>query len=145
MTHQYRIYTTVDITPTGVVNTTQQNSADYEHRRNQQRNYDTLCQVISLRANFYDAVVTKKQNFFAPLHSGIETINFSNPILPDEFTVWQMDFSCDHQQVFGENCSALLTDLHMVPIVPALDETVPQFPPYFISYGDLKNIIACNR
>lgn len=141
MTHQYRIYTTVDITPTGVVNTTQQRSVDYEHRRNQQRNYDTLCQVISLRSNFYDVVVTKRKNVLYLT----DIVYFDNPTLPDEFTVWQLDFNCDHQLVFGENCSALLADLHMVPVVPGLDETVPQFPPYFISYGDLKNVIALSK
>jgi hypothetical protein len=42
--------------------------------------------------------------------------------------------------VFGENHEALYNDLHMVPVVPALTETVPQYPPYFISFGQLKNI-----
>lgn len=127
---EYIIYTTVDITPTGVINNN--NKVDnFEHRRNQQRNYDTLCQVISLRANIYNPDVTIEYGRY---------VNFFNPILPEFYKVWVLTFFTDIDGVFGENHSALLDDLHMVPIVPALDETVPQFPPYFISYGDLKNI-----
>lgn len=132
MNHQYTIYTTVDITCTGVTSNGKKNSS-LELMRNQQRNFDTLCQVISLRANLYNPVVYVNQ---------IEAVTsiFPNPSLPDDYLCWSLEFSCDHDGVFGENNQALLDDLHMVPIVPALTETVPQFPPYFISYGELRNI-----
>ena len=133
MNHRYIIYTTVDITPTGVINSNNRLEPDYEHRRNQQRNYDTLCQVISLRANIH------KPNVSVDLIDSIPAI-FPNPVLPDSYNVWSFEFWCDRENVFGENHSALIDDLHMVPIVPALDETVPQFPPYFISKGELRNI-----
>jgi hypothetical protein len=142
MNHKYQIYTTVDITPTGVINNTNKShSQEHEHRRNQQRNYDTICQVISLRANIYYPEVTifvqtnKRPGFKS------NTV-FLNPNLPEQFLIWRLAFLCDREQAFGENFSALLEDLHGVPIIPALDETVPQFPPYFISYGDLKNVHA---
>lgn len=133
MNHRYIIYTTVDITPTGVINSSNKTELDYEHRRNQQRNYDTLCQVISLRANIHNPMVEVDKI------SKVTTV-FPNLNLPNEYRCWTFTFYCDRQDVFGENNSALIEDLHMVPIVPALDETVPQFPPYFISYGDLRNI-----
>ena len=132
MNHKYIILTTVDITPTGVVIN---NSKDYEveFKRNQQRNYDTLCQVVSLRANIHDPEVEQHNVSSADFL-------FPNPNLPDEFACWSFTFYCDREDVFGENNRALLDDLHMVPIVPALNETVSQFPPYFISYGDLRNV-----
>lgn len=133
MNHHYIIYTTVDITPTGVVNSNSRSETDYEHRRNQQRNYDTLCQVISLRANIH------KPSVKIDLIDSVPAV-FPNPGLPDSYLVWCLEFWCDRQDVFGEQNSALIEDLHMVPIVPALDETVPQFPPYFITHGDLRNI-----
>lgn len=133
MNHPYKIYTTVDITPTGVVNVNNKKDKDYTLKRNQQRNYDTLCQVISLRANIYNPTVSQI------LVESIPGI-FPNPNLPDQYIVWELNFRCDQQLVFGEEHEALYNDLHMVPIVAALTETVPQFPPYFISYGDLKNI-----
>ena len=57
MNHTYQIYTTVDITPTGVVSTKYKNVNNYELKRNQQRNYDTLIQVLSLRTNIEDPTV----------------------------------------------------------------------------------------
>ena len=132
MNHQYIIYTTVDITYTGITSNSKKTSAS-DLMRNQQRNFDTLCQVISLRANIYNPVV------YIQSMNAITDI-FPNPNLPDEYLCWTMEFYCDHSGVFGENNQELHYDLHMTPIIPALTETVPQFPPYFISYGELRNI-----
>lgn len=133
MNHRYIIYTTVDITPTGVINSNNKLEFNFEHRRNQQRNYDTLCQVISLRANIYNPSVS------VDFIDSVAAV-FPNPNLPDSYTVWSLEFWCDRENVFGENNSALINDLHMVPIVPGLGETIPQFPPYFITHGSLRNI-----
>ena len=132
MNHQYIIYTTIDITHTGITSNSKKSFAS-ALMRNQQRNFDTLCQVISLRANIYNPVVHVQSM------EAVDEI-FSNPNLPDEYFCWTLEFQCDRDGVFGENNQALLDDLHMTPIIPALTETVPQFPPYFISYGQLKNI-----
>lgn len=132
MNHQYTIYTLVDITPTGVLTNNNKN-IELDHKRNQQRNYDTLCQVVSLRANIHRPNV----KFYT---IDALTALFPNPNLPDEYLCWEFEFYTDHADVFGTGHQALLEDLHMVPVVPALDETVPTFPPYFISYGDLKNV-----
>ena len=131
MNHRYVIYTLVDITPTGVLSNNNKNS-ELEHKRNQQRNYDTLCQVVSLRANLHRPNV----KFYMV---GADAV-FPNPNLPDQYLVWQFEFYADRREVFGSNNQALLEDLHMVPVVPALDETLPTFPPYFISYGDFRNV-----
>mgnify|MGYP001546729672 CR=1 FL=1 len=133
MNHRYRIYTTVDITPTGVINNSNKNTQDYHLKRNQQRNYDTLCQVISLRANIHNPTVTERT-----IRKSTRT--FPNPALPEEYKIWTMGFWCDHDMVFGESHQALCQDLNMVPIVPNLTETVPQFPPYFITIGDFRNV-----
>ena len=138
MNYIYNIYTTVDITPTGINGTSKTNSNDYIIKRNQQRNFDTLCQVISLRSNIHNTSVLTYQYVNIP-ESGYNIV-FPNPNLPDYITVWQLEFYCDRQMVFGENHEALYNDLHMVPVVPALTETVPQYPPYFLSYGQLSNI-----
>ncbi len=132
MNHQYTIYTLVDITPTGVLSNNNKDAA-IEHRRNQQRNFDTICQVVSLRANIHNPTV-KFYNIDA-----VEAL-FPNPNLPSEYLCWEFEFYADREEVFGAGHAALLADLHMVPIVPALDETVAIFPPYFISYGDFRNV-----
>lgn len=133
MSYQYILFTTVDITPTGVFSSTSKDTSDYQLKRNQQRNYDTLCQVISLRANIENPTVTS--NF----KSAVPTI-FTNPNLPKHYTVWTLTFYCDRQHVFGERHCALINDLHMVPIVPNCLETLPQFPPYFMTTGDFRNV-----
>lgn len=138
MNHVYNIYTTVDITPTGINATNTTQFDDYQLKRNQQRNFDTLCQVISLRSNIHNTSVLTYQYHNTP-ESGYG-IRFTDPNLPEYITIWQLKFFCDRQMVFGENHEALYNDLHMVPVVPALTETVPQYPPYFISFGQLKNI-----
>jgi hypothetical protein len=138
MNYSYNLYTTVDITPTGVTANGNSNNIDYNLKRNQQRNFDTLCQVISLRSNIHDTSVFTYQYYNTP-ESGYNIV-FPNPNLPDYITVWQLEFYCDRQMVFGENHEALYNDLHMVPVVSALTETMPQFPPYFLSYGQLANI-----
>jgi hypothetical protein len=132
MSYRYTIYTTVDITPTRIANNSNKKPVT-EQERNQQRNFDTLFQVVSLRSNIYNPTVDQHQI------DGVKEL-FPNPNLPSEYACWSFTFWCDLQDVFGHRHSALLSDLHMVPIVPALTETLPQFPPYFISYGDLKNI-----
>lgn len=133
MNYEYTIYTTVDITPTGVMNRSNKNIENYHLKRNQQRNYDTLCQVISLRSNIHDSAVS------TGVFNNMPTI-FPNYDLSELYTVWIMKFWCDRQHVFGDDNASLVNDLHMVPIVPSLTETVPQFPPYFITQGKLKNI-----
>lgn len=138
MNHVYNIYTTVDITPTGINSTNTTQNDDYQLKRNQQRNFDTLCQVISLRSNIHNTSVLTYQYYNIP-ESGYSIV-FPDPNLPEYITIWQLKFFCDRQMVFGENHEALYNDLHMVPVVPALTETVPQYPPYFISFGQLKNI-----
>lgn len=134
MSYTHKLYTTVDITPTGIINSKYKNVKDYELKRNQQRNFDTLIQVLSLRTNVDDTYVD--QFLFKVDYSHM----FPSPNLPDMFKVWSLSFNCDRYQVFGEHNEALADDLHMVPIIPALTETVPQFPPYFITHGDLRNI-----
>ena len=135
MMHRYSVYTTVDITPTGVYNSDEKTDKDFWQKRNQQSNFDSLCQTISLRANLSDTHV--EQLVIDKIISGSL---FLDSNLPDYFNVWHLSFSVDRFEPFGENHSALLEDLHFVPIIPNLNETSPIFPSYFMTTGNLKNI-----
>ena len=42
--------------------------------------------------------------------------------------------------MLGKEGELFLDDVEGVPIVPALTETTPSFPPQFITRGPLKNI-----
>lgn len=122
MMHQYLIETTVDITQTGVTDNSRKDDPDFHLKRNQQRNYDTLMQVLSLRANVIDPT----------LHVWYDSAS--------EATHWRLTFFTDYEGVFGIDNSAFVDDVHMVPIVPGLTETTPIFPPFFVSKGQMTNI-----
>jgi hypothetical protein len=117
------VTTTIDITPTGVRRKT--DDTDWFIKRNQQRNYDTLLQVISLRCQ--------------PLDVDVNTIDLTR-FDEDMKKHWILTFSTDRQDVLGYNGHLFLEDIHGVPIVPNLTETDPSFPPQFMSRGNFKNI-----
>lgn len=118
--HRYVIDTQVDITPTGVTDNSRKDDPDFHLKRNQQRNYDTLLQVLSLRANVIEPTVATYSVF--------------------DTQCWRLSFYADHEGVFGIDNSAFIDDVHMVPIVPGLTETTPIFPSFFISKGQMTNI-----
>ena len=134
----YYIYTTIDITLTGVYRSNPKDS-DGEHRRNQQRNLDTLRQVISLRAVYY-----KDECRLLPASSDLiqyaGLIDYFEHEHGQEFNLWEFKFEVDREDIFGPHCELLLRDLNYVPIVPGLDSTVPAFPPMFITSGKCKNV-----
>lgn len=131
MTINYVIYTTVDITPTGV--RTKNNSNDWNLQRNQQRNLDTLIQTISLRAQPLNLKVKKLENY------DTESYNFGITI-PLYSNLWKIVFDIEHSDALGTNGELLLQDLDYVPIINGLTETEPSFPPVFQTRGNFKNI-----
>lgn len=136
---RHEILTVVDITKTGV---TDNNAKDAETqlKRNQQRNYDTLCQVISLRSNFYGAssgsALLDNVKYF-----DIDVNHLISKYDEKTIRVWSFVFDTDRTDPFGVDHELLKMDLNMVPIIPALTEIVPVFPPYFITAGDLQNTV----
>lgn len=122
----YRIITTVDITPTGVRNKT--DDEDWYVKRNQQRNHDTLLQVISLRCqpNVLDVDIYPAGHV---------------PWLSTEMVkIWVLTFEVDRTDVLGPNGELFLEDIKGVPVMTGLTETTPSFPQQFITSGPLKNV-----
>ena len=122
MTQTVTINTTVDITPTGVRR--KSDDPDWLLKRNQQRNYDTLMQVLGLRCQPLDVEIQVMQELLE--------LNFEK--------VWIIKFKVERDDVLGKEGELFLDDVEGVPIVPALTETTPSFPPQFITRGPLKNI-----
>lgn len=123
----YTIITTVDITPTGVRNKT--NDEDWYLKRNQQRNHDTLLQVISLRCQPHVIGIDEYPPGLIPWPVNIE---------PSK--LWVLSFEVDRTDVLGPNGELFLEDIKGVPIMTGLTETTPSFPQQFITSGPLKNI-----
>lgn len=94
---------------------------DWNRARNQHRNWETLLQMISLRAQ--------------------PTI-VSEPVIVDG--AWQFEFSVETPGVYSatndlDNLDALLTECSGIPMVTGLDETEPVEPSLTVS-GPLQNL-----
>ena len=118
------ILTTIDITPTGIRHKT--DDPEWLFKRNQQRNYDTLLQVIGLRCQALEPVV--------------DSYVYAIEDLENSVMVWRLKFTVDRSGVLGDTGELFLQDIEGVPIVPGLNETTPSFPPTFMARGKFKNI-----
>lgn len=129
----YTGFTLVDITNTGVTRSRPGN----DHERNQQRNWETLIQVLSLR--------TQPLEINGPIDSGYELAGDSifGEMYKGLQTVWYFSFGVEAQSVFtkGKDIVGLLYDnFAEVPIIQGLDETAKFMLPIFYPYGAIKNI-----
>jgi hypothetical protein len=123
----------VDLTPTGTVGSYKPHvdgdPKSWNHRRDQQRNWETMIQLLGLRAQpmyLTDPVILEDQDLdqyrFGPEFSG-------------RHRIWRFEFASEHTQVYGENLQALLHDVHNVPIMTHLDETAAFSAPVFDTLG----------
>lgn len=119
MRHRIRCHTRFDITATGIHNHyrdnqipvagTEQaanNAADYVKKRNQQRNWDTINQIISLRC--------------LP-----ENITTPTKMSQQQHTVWQFDFEVPDTtalQQDQQDLACLTKDSDQVPMIIGLEE-----------------------
>lgn len=130
MFYRHYLHTTVDITPTNV--RIKNNSDDWALQRNQQRNFDTVIQTLSLRSQPTNIKVGKLIDY--PCLYGL------GKNLPELINIWEMMFDIEHEGAYGKDCVLALNDLNYVPILNGLTETQPSFPPVFQSSGTFKNI-----
>lgn len=131
---RFQLLTLVDITATGVT----RGDPGKELERNQQRNFETVLQVLSLRTQPH-IVSWPVQHQFAE----DEVRYFFGDMYQGEQMVWQFDFSADHPdayQVDGDPVGGLLTDFEQVPIITGLTETAKFLLPIFYPYGAIKNM-----
>lgn len=129
----YTCYTLFDITPTAVSNTTSMPFKDaagqliedddsWERSRNQQRNWDTMVQIISMRAQpialSRPRIMELEDHYFSRSFSGKQRI-------------WYFTFGVEAREVFrkGEDpVWALENDSNMVPMSIGLTETADLIP-----------------
>lgn len=138
-----RCYTLFNITKTNIVNRKppidlQESAAAWQNKRNMQCNFDTIVQVISLRA--------QPENLSDPVQSTVKLKEFKqfgslytekNPV-----KIWQFDFYVNHSGVFAEEdnkLSALYTDCDGVPMIKIQDE-YSKLPMFLSTDPELINI-----
>ena len=123
---RYQIVTLVDITRT---NPTRSETDQY--RLGQQANFNTLLQSIGLRSNVTWDADPKEVTGVLP-----------HP-LNGKANHWVWAFEVERDQVFakdGDPVGLLLDDLHGVPVISQLNNSVDIDPPVFQTQGPNSNI-----
>lgn len=129
MIQRYEILTFFDCTTTGVQNHRRSSAISHEEwhlKRNQQRNYETIIQCISLRCQ--------------PLNINGAHIS-SNA---DNQLYWTIQFETDKEDIFlinGDPVGILKQDCEHVPMIVGLEESERElfFTPYMITQGSSVN------
>jgi hypothetical protein len=127
----YQGFTLVDITPTGVINYSPKN----EIKRNQQRNWETVQQILSLRTQptilgtdcFEDDV--KLFNF---------GINYKG-----KHKIWTFKFGVDYADIYQEGpdkFGLVKYDFQITPVILGLTETAKPEIAVFTPKGPWNNI-----
>lgn len=138
-----RCYTLFDITKTNVSHRRTsyniQDSAQYVKQRNQQTNFETLLQIISMRSQPEN--ITEPKKIRTDLHTddrwGSE-LSFKH----DDINVWSFSFTIYHTGVFDDGINELgnlFSDCTEVPMILNLDESITKLAQLNISSA-LKNI-----
>ena len=127
--HLYRIHTLVDITNNGNLKQqfpfkTQANEVIHDKHslaiaRNQNSNFNTMVQLLQMRANIIWEQAPKRIN-----HK-LGNSNFGN-FYEGKHNTWHFEFFTEQTGVYGDDvdpASALKNDFHNVPIVSFCKET----------------------
>ena len=119
----YTCYTLFDITPTAVFSQQDINDEEsWERSRNQQRNWDTMVQIISMRA--------QPISLSKPRSAVIEDHPFADNF-PGKQRVWTFTFGVEVREAFRKNDDpvwALKQDSDLVPMSIGLEETADLIP-----------------
>ena len=123
---RFKVISLVDITRS------QPNKVETDRvRLAQQANFNTLLQTIGLRANMEWNIDPKRRDGRLP-----------DPI-DGAATHWEWEFSVERDFLFQKDTDPvglLLDDLHGVPVIPDLDNSVDIDPSVFQTQGPRQNI-----
>jgi hypothetical protein len=123
---RYKIVTLVDITRSDP-----DRKEPNKFKVGQQANFNSLIQAIGLRANIEWSVDPRKHNGSLPLP------------LVGKAVHWTWEFDVERDDVFlkdNDPVGLLLDDLHGVPVVGLLENSVDIYPLVFQTKGDNVNI-----
>jgi hypothetical protein len=127
------VFTLFDITATGVIRHPKPTDYNYQSlllQRNQQRNWETVQQVLAMRAQIYveqppQIVKTCKQ--------------FPRKIFKNT-QAWGFQFGVEYTEIYGDNLQLLFDDCHGIPMILGLTERAAITEPIIDCWGDYKNI-----
>ena len=128
----YTCYTLIDISKTNVTRSEKVDTRE----RNQQRNYETLLQVISLRAQ--PVILESPEKL---LNQDLVNYKFGGDFT-GAHTVWRLVFGAEHVDIYkslDDPTGLLSEDLNHSPIISGLDESVNLSLSIFSTNKDSKN------
>ena len=128
----YQGFTLIDITPTGVTNHTLKN----ELARNQQRNWETVQQIISLRTQ--PSIISTDQ-FEDDVNKGYNFgINYQGP-----HKIWTFKFTVEYADIYqvgADRFGLAKYDFNITPVILSLTETAKPEHALFYPKGPWNNI-----
>ena len=127
----YQGFTLVDITPTGVVTFSQPN----ELKRNQQRNWETVQQILSLRTQ---PTIMETGNFVDDVMGYNFGIKYQG-----EHKIWTFKFGVDYADIYQEGpdrFGLVKYDFKITPMILGLTETILPELAVFEPKGPWNNI-----
>ena len=145
--HRIACYTLFDITKTGVLNRARPgddvtDTNDWYRKRSTQCNFDTVLQVISLRAQ--PDIISDPERLTIDLD---DNTYFGNEFKNETVPMWKFVFEVQHQSVFEDGINelgALYKDCSDVPMIQCdsqwhragdrLDITMEKRNIYFVKY-----------
>ena len=130
----YRVYTLFDITCTNVIRhpkPTEPNHRENLFQRNQQRNWETIQQVLAMRAQIYVVELPKV----------IESCQFFPKKLFKKTRAWVFEFGVEQVDVYGPDLRLLLDDCNGTPMILDLTENAVMSVSSLECYSNLRNII----
>ena len=143
--YEYRIHTLVDITDNGNLKqqfpfkTTADEVIHDKHSlaiaRNQNSNFNTLLQLLQMRANITWEVPPKR------IDQTLGNSNFGN-FYEGKHLTWHFQFFTEQSGVYGDESnptSSLIEDFHQVPVLSFCKETAT-FPQSTFDTQDVKTI-----
>lgn len=130
--YRYQGFTLVDITKTDVITYNKEN----ETARNQQRNWETIVQLLGLRAQLLEL------NYIGCIEEDLSKHSFGVEY-SGIHKVWSFSFAVDHDGIFTVNADkygVLKDDFKLTPVILNLNETVKIKDPVFVPSGSTNNI-----
>ena len=127
----YQGFTLIDITPTGIINYSPQN----EHKRNQQRNWETIQQILSLRTQ---PTILETDDFTADLKDYNFGVNYRG-----QHHIWTFKFGVDYADIYQEGLDKfglIKNDFKITPVILNLTETAIPEIAVFTPKGPWNNI-----
>ena len=125
-------YTLVDITKTDVT----QYTLERAKMRNNHRNWETVVQILSLRAQ----ILNVRQ--FKTVKADLAHFEFGSEY-QGQHRVWSFEFTVEFENLYAVDSheyNVLEDDFAQTPIILELDETVKLPSPLFYTAGPNKNI-----